>query len=339
MFIPWDLYQDELPAMLRRVISIPGWKAWKKRYEMLGQQRRMNPLIQSFITEQHWMELGVIWLRDYHRHTNRLPSSKKDRQIYQLYSFIAATAQVYSKLNADGKNEIKGMIIDGLKSDKGLIPLAYEMEIAAGLMRFGYDTIFQDIEKGGGFDFLAIKDEVEVEVECKTIGSDAGRKIHRKALIALGEKLTPFIEEWAAAKKGGCLIHLTIPKSLSRNDKDTLSIAKAVREHIFSGALPEGNASFNVAAHFFKMSEFPISREDSEVEAQLTTKAIVEKKLGHEVSNIISRYRPGDYAVIVAIESAEQDSVVESAYKLLKDSAARQFSKERPGLLFIRFNE
>ena len=49
--------------------------------------------------------------------------------------------------------------------------------MAVHLMSQGYDVGFHDLEGGAGHDFQASKDGAVIEVECKFISGDIGRKI------------------------------------------------------------------------------------------------------------------------------------------------------------------
>jgi hypothetical protein len=53
----------------------------------------------------------------------------------------------------------------------------------------------------------------------------------------------------------------------------------------------------------------------------------------------MSVHRPGEAAVVIAIESNRPDKVVEGIYRALKDSAERQFTRARPALLAVRLTD
>ena len=96
---------------------------------------------------------------------------------YRLFAFMASVVSIYERLSTKGQKRLRGMILGGLR-DNGLTPLQQEMGVAAHLFWRGFDVFFSDIETGlGGFDFLATKDGIEIEVECKRIGLSLGRKI------------------------------------------------------------------------------------------------------------------------------------------------------------------
>ena len=69
------------------------------------------------------------------------------------------------------------MLVDGLQSDKGLLPLQHEMTTITHLLLNGFNVTCHDLENNGGFDFLASRDGVEVEVECKMVSGDIGKQL------------------------------------------------------------------------------------------------------------------------------------------------------------------
>jgi uncharacterized UPF0146 family protein len=60
-----------------------------------------------------------------------------------------------------------------------------ELAVAAHLSRAGFDVEFTDIEDRARFDLLAQKEDIRLEVDCKTASGDVGRKIHRRRAIEL----------------------------------------------------------------------------------------------------------------------------------------------------------
>ena len=58
----------------------------------------------------------------------------------------------------------------------------------------GFDVELSDIESIQSFDFLASKEDVQYEVECKSVTADIGRPIHQRKMVDLGHKLVSRLE-------------------------------------------------------------------------------------------------------------------------------------------------
>jgi hypothetical protein len=95
----------------------------------------------------------------------------------------------------------------------------------------GFDVTFQDIDHGGGFDFLAVKDGVELEVECKSASGDLGRQVHRRRMIELSRHLQSVIKE-ALTSQGGRLVRVLLPGSLHGRREFLGGLAETIRSVI-----------------------------------------------------------------------------------------------------------
>ena len=95
---------------------------------------------------------------------------------YRFLSFSCMLALVYGRLNPVGQIRLRGMLFDALKNDYGLGPLAYEIKVATHLMTLGFDVEFSDLEGNANYDFLAKNGGVCIEIECKFMSADVGKK-------------------------------------------------------------------------------------------------------------------------------------------------------------------
>jgi len=58
-----------------------------------------------------------------------------------------------------------------------LAPFAHELAVPVHLWSAGFDVQFADIEGRSRFDILERKDDLELEIDCKTASGDVGRQI------------------------------------------------------------------------------------------------------------------------------------------------------------------
>ena len=77
---------------------------------------------------------------------------------------------------------MRGYLMDGLQSEVGLAAFAHELAVAAHLSRAGFDVEFTDIEDRARFDLLAQKEDIRLEVDCKTASCDVGAESTDAAL-------------------------------------------------------------------------------------------------------------------------------------------------------------
>ena len=180
----------ELAPLVRRFVSITTWKPWAGRLENFDRRVADNPLLDEYFAQRYPIELAMGRL---HRRLVRgqridLPETYADTV---LLSFVSMVARVYARLSPRGQVRLAGMLRSGLDGEAGLAPLEQEMGMAAHLMGRGFDVTFSDIETGNGFDLLAERNGATLEVECKTVSGDLGRKDSPPTTIPAGRSSVP----------------------------------------------------------------------------------------------------------------------------------------------------
>lgn len=113
----------EIPRLFDRFVSIVGSEPWLKRVRTLRQQIAANPLLGPFFQERYPLELAAGHLLELRRETGQLRIQVNELGQYRLFSFVAPLVQIYDGLSEAGRSRLAGMLLDGLKSDRGLAPL------------------------------------------------------------------------------------------------------------------------------------------------------------------------------------------------------------------------
>ena len=194
MNFPPEVTDQELPSLIRRFKGITGWSPWQKRLAWLEAGVKQTVAMPNFWRERFELELAFAAIHKRYNVTRRYPRRNLTIDHQRFFSFVSMLVRCNERLNQRGQNRLRGMILDSLKTDYGLAPLAYEMKIAAHLMTKNFDVTFHDLETGGGYDYLAARDDVQVEIECKFVSGDIGRQIHLKRLFQFGEYVTPQLQ-------------------------------------------------------------------------------------------------------------------------------------------------
>lgn len=334
MYFDPEAVPAEIPAQINRLVGITGWKPWKHRFVWLHEQVRVNPTMPYYLTERFGLELAFEQVRQHHKQTGRYPWPPKTAEQLRLYSFLAMIVRCHQRLGETGKTRLKGMIEGGLKSDYGIAQLAFEMKIVAQLMSRGFDVDLHDMEAGGGFDFLATNEKVEIEIECKFVSGDIGRQIHLKRLHQLGTVLLPEMANLLDQECGGRLIRVLISGRLDGNAIQHWEIRR-----LMSDAFTEPSSNANSYSCEVSISEFTFQNSPF---GQLAPNEITLDNIQRflfddfeiENKNVLVNFSPKKKAVVlVVVESAKKDAVLKGIHHQLKKSASNQFSGHRPSIL------
>jgi hypothetical protein len=328
----------ECRALVSRFAAIAGWSNLSKRFGWLVQQKRDNPLVGQYLSERFSLELALEQIFRHRQVTGRLPGlplQYADHSLYGAYALAAMVARIHHRLSDRGQTRLAGMLQDGLKSDNGLAPLAFEMAIASHLLARAFDIECVDLEGTGRFDFLAARAGVELEVECKNVTGDLGRQIHRRRLYQLSGHIHRHLRA-GADRGGGHLLEVVVPTRLHGETSTMLSIAHAVATSI-STAAPYANDCCSVGYSAFDIHGTPAEADPASFDEQ-KARVFVEQRFQIENPHAFFLFRPGRGVVVLVLSSAKKDVVLGGLHRQLS-TGAEQFTGTRPAALCVRLSD
>lgn len=198
----------EVPSLLKRLVDITGASPWHKKFSTIQQQFEENRFLGDWIRERHGIEVKFAQLLIQERRQGGFPLQLQDKLHYELAGFAAGVVRIYEQLSSRGRHRLRGMLLDGLKPDNNLLSVQHEMVTAVHLISRGYDLVPNDLEVGSGVDFVASEDGLEIEVECKCITGDLGRKLVRRKVLALNRHIAAHVERIHKSAARGILVRI-----------------------------------------------------------------------------------------------------------------------------------
>ncbi|MDO8448066.1 MAG: hypothetical protein Q7T10_04605 [Rhodoferax sp.] len=333
-----DVHDTEVAGLLSGLVKITGIEPWKRRFEWLHRELNENHFMEDWLRERCLIEWTMNdILRDPSLMLQR-PFRIENIAQYELVGFAAGTVRSHERLSEDGKRRLRGALLDGLKEDKGLLSIQHEITTAIHLMSRGFDVEFRDMECGGGFDYIARKGDVEIEVECKMFSADLGRKIHRRRSATLCKALEGALTQTYNTASVGLIVTVSLPDRLTPSPGQHRGIEEAVRTGLLSGNVFTQTEYCDV-----QVSDFPIdSSPFNKAPEQLSRKEIdqfVWERTGRSNSTLISMFSPKRRAVVLLLESEKPDDVLKGMRHQLREAAKGQFSKTRPAFLAVQLHD
>lgn len=332
-----DVHDTEIVGLLNELISITGHAPWARKFLSLSQQLKQNPFLAEFALEHHGIELKFQDLLFQQERDGIFPVKVQDPSHYELYGFASGFVRIYRELSKQGKTRLKGMLLDGLKPDNSLLALHHEIITAVHLIGRGYELQMNDLERGHGVDFVARRNGLELEVECKMFSGDLGRKLHRRKVLAMHNYLAETVAKTYRSASTGKLVRITLPDRLHCTADQLAGIKETVKSALLGSAIARSDFC-DVEVVDFNISDSPFTQTPDSLGRQ-EIEAFVAKKVNRFNKEMMILFSPCERAVIVIAESAKPDEVLKGAYRQLRESAGKQFTKSRPGILVVQFQD
>ncbi len=327
----------EIPSVISNLTNIVPWSVWDKRTNYLNLIAKSNPLFPEFLHYRHAMELAFSSIKKHYRLRGKYPFPRTPLE-QRFYSFAVMLTEIYKRLSPGAQSKLRGMLESGLKKEFGLLPLAYEMKVAAHLMSRGFSVCFHDLECGGGFDFLACLDNIRLEIECKFLSADIGRKLHRRKVYDLGGLLHPIMRQRVCGEPGGVLVRVAIPDRLTGDVTQHTAIADKMRRALIGGDESCKETGCRIEIEPFEIENSPFTIDSKNVPLNLIKDA-ARKRLNLGERHCFLHWKPGFSAVVAVIYSDKPDIVLERMLERLKHDAKRQFTGTLPSLLCVHMDD
>jgi len=332
-----QIRDTEVAELLQALMQITGIEAWKRRFEWLQREVGENALMENWLRERCAIEWAMREILSDPSLKANQPFKLQTQSQYELVAFAAGTVRCHEHLSESGRRRLRGVLLDGLKEDKGLLSIQHEITTAVHLIHRGFDVEFHDMEHGGGVDFVARKDDVEIEVECKMFSADLGRKIHRRRSATLCKQLAEVLVETYNSATKGLIVAVTIPDRLTPSPAQHREIEAAVRKGLLQGEALTQNEHCTVRIWDFPINDSPFSNAPGEISRDEVDQ-FVRARTGRSNVNLMILFSPGQRAVILSLASEKHDEVLDGMRRQLRDAAKGQFTGTRPAMLSVQLH-
>lgn len=326
-----------VPKSIGPFLEIVGFQELQSRIAWMAERTRNNNYAQSVFFDRHALEFELHHIVTHFRKYGRLPVVNQAAGYIsdeiRAYTFIWLLNKVYSLLNDKARKRLKGRIRLAFTDEEDLRSLEHELNVIAHLCRYGCKVTCHDLEGDGGYDFLAEREGLEFEVECKMISADKGHQIHLHDMLKLGEHFQRALD-WQAYRsvEQGMLIRLTVAGRLPRNPELLRDIAEDCAQAALSGA-PEPRADWSIDRAPFAIAGSPFASWNQDLSLDLMDEFLTQRCGGSSPHRLVFAER-GRSALVVGVRSAKPDQVQDEVYLELK-RAAKQLSGTRPGCLYV----
>lgn len=318
-----------IPEIFRLFFAVTGEEPWLARRRELDHRRKTEPGVAAILNTVYSRELAISSLIMNRYRDFGYPSAYDRPDILASYSFVATFVRLFQKIPGPSSGRLVARLVGDLQH-KDLGALTLELETIAHLSHLGFDLEFHDLTgaAGGSFDFLATKDGLEIEIDCKSISADTGNPITAFGAAAITSFSDHAIKSY---REAGQTIVLTIvtKNRISKRDNNSKEISKIIasslirRESILSDFSSVNYASYP-SSDIFNFEKY------STVQYPLVVGGF------EDYDHIIASSDEGAGGVVLLLKSTAKSNRVKKITDTLKESIEKQFTRSRPAVLFVR---
>lgn len=253
-----------------------------------------------------------------------------------IYPCIAFAAQVLSIIDISTTKQAQQLIrrIHGaLKNPDDMRALQLELLAATHFTRRGHSVSWPEMDGTGTMDLVIDGlGPSGLEVECKSISEDKGRKIHKRGAIDFYHLLAPKLNSMGNNLRVGLAGVLTVAGRFPTAFRDRKQLALAVSTNLLSGRPITELQGANLRVSEFEPSLLGVIGSDG---VPSITRSTIDQitQTNNREAMIVGRKSGG--AIVLVVQSSGDDALLPYVFDTITKSANKQLSKNRAGMFLV----
>lgn len=330
-----EIYTHRIPEVYSQFSHAVGDGVWKKRVYRCRQEIKGNEFLKDYLREENDLAFQFEHLRLISEQYGYVPLAEtRNRNIYPAVAFATQVLSIMASVETSEADKICRRVRGAFSNPDDMRGLRLELAAATHFSRIGRHVSWPETTGIGTFDLLVEKErQPSLEVECKSIGKDKGRRIHRREIIDFCLILKPYLKSTTTGLQRGLSVVVTIPDRLPRGHRERVDFAKVLGQAIFAGkncCLPDGST--------VRIDDFDISALGNLPNlSERERRTLIDKVSSTSNRSAIFIGTPVGGLLALTIQSTRDDMLFPYTFDTLSDAAKRQLTGSRAGMLFVCF--
>jgi hypothetical protein len=322
----------EVPGVYRRFATAIGAGHWQGAVARQEEAIRSNFFLGDYLRLEYAISYQLDRLRKLVAGFGTVPyATCCDPSIYPSLAFAAQVLRVLEISSAKQAKAFVKRVRTAFSSSKEMHGLRLELQAATHFARRGQRVVWHRVNNGGSFDLL-IEDlgHSGLEVECKSISEDKGRRIHRRVALDFWGELWRDVADVVQNLRSGLAVVLTVPHRLPVDAGESGVLRREIVARILAGS----GAATGGGAHVRIEAFDPTKIEAAKIKGSELRKAI-DAVTGTSNREVAMYGTPAGGMLAFVMQSALHDKVLDEVFATLEDSAAQQFTRKRGALFWV----
>lgn len=323
----------EAPEVYRRLARAIGAEHWQGAVARQENAIRSNHFLGPYLRSEYTIAYQLEHLRRLVVRSGTVPHQDcNDPSIFPALAFAAQVLGVLEKSTGKQAKTFVKRVRTALGSSDNMHGLRLELQAATHFARRGHRVAWHRMNNGGTFDLL-IEDLSPngLEVECKSISENKGRRIHRRDALEFWGELWKDVAGVAQSLRSGLAVVLTVPSRLPMDAEGRSALAREVLARIVAGS----SATLGEGAEVRIEPFLPARIEAAMNNGHATLKKAIDTATGTTNRETVIFGTPAGGMLAFVMQSATEDDVLNQVFATLDDSAARQFTCKRGALFWV----
>lgn len=332
-----EMTTAEVPGVYRRLASAIGPAYWQAAVARQEDTIRSNHFLGDYLRSEYAIAYQLDRLRRLVARFGTVPHEAcNDPSNFPSLAFAAQVLKVLDKSTVKQAKTFVKRVRTAFSSSENMHGLRLELLAATHFVRRGHRVAWHREKNVGSFDLL-IEDlgPSGLEVECKSISANKGRRIHRRDALEFWGELWRDVAGVAQNLRSGLAVVLTVPYRLPIDAEERVALAREVVARIVAGSGATLGGGTEVRIEPFD----PAMIEAAKNKGREDWRKAIDAATGTANREAVVYGTPAGGMLAFVMQSAVEDDVLDQVFSTLDDSAARQFTRKRGALFWVALQD
>ena len=322
-----------MPGVYRRLARAIGAEHWQGAVARQEEAIRSNHFLGDYLRSEYAIAYQLDRLRRLEARFGTVPHEAcNDPSIFPSLAFAAQVLAVLERSTVKQARAFVKRVRTAFGGSENMHGLRLELLAATHFARRGQRVAWHRVNSGGSFDLL-IEDlgPSGLEVECKSISVNKGRRIHRRDALEFWGVLWRDVAGVAKDLRSGLAVVLTVPYRLPEDGEERVALARAVVARFVAGNGAALGGGAEVRIEPFDPAKIKAAKDKGPEELRRA----IEAATGTANREAAVYGTPAGGILAFVMQSAVEDDVLDQVFATLDDSAERQFTHNRGALFWV----
>lgn len=323
----------QVPAVYRRLATAIGPEHWQGAVARQEAAIRSNHFLRDYLRSEYSIAYQLDKLRVLVAAHGDVPLQFcNDRSIFPALGFATQVLGVLNTCTNKQARTFVKRVRTAFGTAENMHGLRLELQAATHFTRRGKHVTWHRVNNAGTYDLLV--DDLGpsgLEVECKSISDNKGRRIHRLDALNFWGEVWADISMVARHLRSCMAVVLTVPYRLPNDTEQRAALAREVVSQVVAGTGARLTDGSDLRVQ--KFDPDPVNAAIKGDRWAMRTAIDVATGTTNREAALYGTAAGGMLAFVM--QSAVEDDVLDQVFATLNDSASRQFSGQRGALFWV----
>ena len=328
-----DLYTRDVPEIFTRFSDLIGERHWTRRAAAIKSEGKGRPHLREYLLDENAIAIALDKASALASRYGTFPMQHiNDREFYPAFRLAAQTLSVVVGAEPDQRKRVVRRLHGAFKNPDDMRAIQLEFGVATHFVRRGLSISWPEMDDSGTFDLMVHGIGPDgLEVECKSVSNDRGRKIHRRDAIEFNHLVRQGLEPLANRLRSGLAVVLTVPDRLPKTYLDRKALADLLTKAVIAGRSTTLGDGSDVRLLEFSIGDYPSLGPPMSPQLRADVDSITGTR-NREVM-LVGRRKAG--AVVFAVQSLQDDPLIAYIFNTVDEAARSQLTKGRAGMVLV----